>query len=256
MRKALAVTLVGLMVAAPAAPDASAAAKARAGGGPQGDSWTSIAKLPDWSGVWELDYRAGGGPRVPPAAPHLTAESAAKLAAYQAAQKRGEQEQSETANCVPPGMPGVMTQPYPVEFLFTPGKVTVAIEAYSQMRRIFTDGRSHPEDPDPTFQGHSIGHWEGDTLVVDTVAVLPSTLIAPGIGHSDDMRIEERIHRLSADVLQISTTITDPKVLADPWTVTRSYRRHPEWDIKEYICTQNNRDSADAQGRAGINIER
>jgi hypothetical protein len=153
-------------------------------------------------------------------------------------------------------MPGVMTQPYPVEFLFTPGKVTVAIEAYSQMRRIFTDGRPHPEDPDPTFQGHSIGHWDGDTLVVDTVAVLPTTFIAPGIGHSDDMRIEERIRRVSGDVLQISTTITDPKVLADPWTVTRSYRRHPEWDIKEYICTQNNRDSADAQGRAGINIER
>jgi hypothetical protein len=149
-----------------------------------------------------------------------------------------------------------MTQPYPIEFLFTPGKVTLAIEAYSQMRRIFTDGRAHPADPDPTFQGHSIGHWEGETLVVDTVGVLSETSLAPGIQHSNQLRIEEHIRRISDDTLQIQTTFRDPEALAEPWQVVRNYVRHRDWDIKEYVCTQNNRDSADGQGRADINIER
>src|SRR5581483_11507581 len=123
-----------------------------------------IAKLPDWSGVWELDWQGGGGGRNA-APPKLTPEYAARAEKYREEQKHGEHQQTDTANCVPPGMPQIMTQPYPVEFLFTPGKVTVAIEAYSQMRRIFTDGRKLPEDPDPSFQGYSVGHWEGDTLV-------------------------------------------------------------------------------------------
>ncbi len=124
------------------------------------------------------------------------------------------------------------------------------------MRRIFTDGRKHPDDPDPTFQGHSIGHWEGDTLVVDTVAFIPTSLIAPGVGHSDGMHIIEKIHRISNDVMEIATTIQDPKVLTEPWTTIKRYKRHTEYDIAEYICTQNNRDSADSKGRAGIKIER
>ena len=148
------------------------------------------------------------------------------------------------------------TQPYPVEFLFTPGKVTVAIEAYSQMRRIFVDGREHQEDPDPTYQGDSIGHWEGDTLVVDSIGFIPNSYIAPGVHHSDEMRIEEHIRRVAPDTMEIRQTIIDPKALLEPWTVTRVYKRHTDWDIKEYICNQNNRDSADAEGRADINLKR
>ena len=66
-------------------------------------------------------------------------------------------------------MPGIMGQPYPMEFLLTPGQVTIVIEAYNQIRHIYTDGRPLPEDPDPTFYGTSVGHWEGDTLVAETV---------------------------------------------------------------------------------------
>jgi hypothetical protein len=264
MRAAIGVITGFMLLGALATHNACAAADAPASpsakDSPQGRTWSSIAKLPDWSGVWELDYRAGagkgGGGLARPAPPHMTPEYAAKYAAYQERQKRGLEEQTETANCVPPGMPQIMAQPYPVEFLFTPGKVTVAIEAYSQMRRIFTDGRKHPDDPDPSFQGNSIGHWEGDTLVVDSIAFIPTSLIAPGVGHSDDMRIQERIHRSAADVLEITTTIEDPTVLTEPYTSTRYYKRHKEYDINEYICTQNNRDSADSEGRAGLKIER
>jgi hypothetical protein len=212
----------------------------------------------DWSGVWELDWEhsgLGGGGRGANQ-PKLTPEYQAKLDAYRAAQKKGENQQTQTANCVPPGMPQIMTQPYPVEFLFTPGKVTVAIEAYSQMRRIFMDGRKHPDDPDPTFQGHSIGHWEGDTLVVDSVGFVTNTMITTGVFHSDQMHIVEHIRKVAPDSMTIETTIIDPKALQEPWTVARAYKRHTDWDIKEYICDENNRDSADEEGHAGLNISR
>ena len=128
--------------------------------GPQGDTWESIAKLPDFGGLWEVTF--GGGPRGGAEPPAFTPEYAAKLQAFQAASQSGEIEDGPAANCVPNGMPSIMTQPYPIEILFTPGKVTILIEAYAQWRQIFTDGREHPEDPDLTFNGHSIGHWEGE----------------------------------------------------------------------------------------------
>jgi hypothetical protein len=253
MRGTMAVVLLGAMVNAAAVAADSTPAKAS----PQGDTWSSIAKLPDWSGVWDLDWRSfNGSSATGEKPPRLTPEYAKRFEQFQAAQKRGEKQQAETANCVPPGMPAIMAQPYPIEFLFTPGKVTMAIEAYSQMRRVFTDGRPQPPDPDPTFQGHSIGHWEGDTLVVETVAILPVTHIAPGIEHSDELRIEERIRRISPDTIQIRTTMHDAKVLLEPLTLIRNYKRHTDWDIKEYVCQQNNRDSADAEGRAVLDLER
>jgi hypothetical protein len=95
---------------------------------------------PDLSGVWEVSFGgrvrgAGGGPDQP----SLTPEYAQKLAVFKAAQAKGEDEDTPQANCVPPGMPAIMTQPYPMELLFTPGKLTIVIEAYSQTRRIFME---------------------------------------------------------------------------------------------------------------------
>jgi hypothetical protein len=251
MRSSLAVMLLGAALST-----ATVAATPPAKSSSQGDTWSSIAALPDWSGVWELDWQRTGLAAMRPSPPKLTPEYQKRFDEYRAGMERGENQQGQTANCVPPGMPQIMTQPYPVEFLFTPGKVTVAIEAYSQMRRVFTDGRKHPADPDPTFQGHSIGHWEGDTLVIDTIGFIPTSLISMGVGHSDQMRIVERIHKIAADTMEISTTIIDPKVLLEPWTVARNYVRHKDWDMQEYVCTENNRDSADAQGHAGINLAR
>lgn len=251
MRSSFAVALLGATVSTLAMAGATPAANSKL----PGTTWQSIAQLPDWSGVWELDWRAGSG-RGAAGMPKLTAATQAKLDNYRAEQKSGKNQQTNTANCDPPGMPQIMTQPYPVEFLFTPGKVTVAIEAYSQMRRIFVDGRKHAEDPDPTYQGDSIGHWDGDTLVVDTVGFIPDSLIMPGIGHSDQMHIEERIKRVAPETLEIRRTISDPKALTEPWTVTLTYKRHADWDIKEYICAQNNRDSADSEGRADMNLKK
>lgn len=216
-----------------------------------GGTWSSLAELPDFVDVWETSR---GGPRVDPerlTQLTLTPAYAEMRAAYQA----DPPDDSTTANCVPPGMPGIMTQPYPIEFLFTPGKVTIVIEAYMQVRHIYTDGRPHPEDPDPTFMGHSIGHWEDDTLVIDTVGFTPDTpLSGGGVKHSEKMHIVERIRLVEPDLLEIEVTIDDPEALAEPWVRVNRYARHSDWTIAEYICQENNRNFVTPDGQAGIDL--
>ena len=178
--KAMLLGAVALALAWPACSATKpAAAKAPAAKAPaptanpkQATAYQALAKLPDFTtGVWQVDWQSIFGPGGRSAPPQLTPDAQARMQAYLASQKRGENNQNENANCVPPGMPQIMTMPYPLEFIYSPGRVTIAIETDSQVRRIWTDGRKHPEDPDNTFNGDSVGHWEGDTLVVDTVAV-------------------------------------------------------------------------------------
>jgi hypothetical protein len=166
----------------------------------------------------------------------------------------GNVQDSQAANCLPPGMPGIMGQPYPMEFLLTPGKVTIVIEAYQQVRHIYTDGRPLPEDPDLKFHGTSIGRWDGDTLVVDTVGFSPLTEIARYVPFSTKARIVERFRLTDPDTMSIETTITDPDVLAAPQVSTRSLRRHRNWTTAEYICEENNRNSVDSSGKANIDL--
>jgi len=180
----------------------------------------------------------------------LTAEAQALQASYRAVSR----EDNETANCLPPGMPGIMGQPYPMEFLLTPGKVTIVIEAYTQVRHIYTDGRPLPEEPNPEFHGNSIGHWEGDTLVVETVGFSPLTSLTAGVPFSDQAKIVERISLFDPDTMMIETTITDPVRLTEPYTTTAYFQRHRDWTITEYICEENNRNSVDSQGNAGIDV--
>jgi hypothetical protein len=217
------------------------------------DQYAALAKLPDWSGVWEIDWRnTRGSPPRPPM--KLTPEYQQRLDAWRKAQAQGENLQTEGANCVPPGLPGIMSQPYPIEFLYQPGKVVMLTEAYMQFRHVYTDGRKHPQDPDLTFHGHSIGHWDKDTLVIDSVGFTTATLLAPGVPHSEQLRIVERIRKVSPQWLEIETTLIDPVVLAEPYTSTISYR-HLDDEIREYICLENNRDGADDKGRPTINLE-
>jgi hypothetical protein len=233
-----------LAIAVAAPPLASAADKPH----DQRAAYAGLAALPDLDeGVWNIDWQARRGPGQPK--PQLTAAAQAKA---DAAMREGLQ--NRNANCVPPGMPEIMGWPYPIEFLYSPGRVTMAIESDSQVRRIYTDGRNHPADPDPTFNGDSIGHWEGDTLVIDTVALNPTTEIAPGVGHSDQARITERVRKTGPDALEIVTTVEDPKVLTAPWTTTSHFVRHRDWKIEEYVCEQNNHDSVDVEGRPGFRI--
>jgi len=236
---------------------------------PTAADWAAMAKLPDFNGVWELGTVGGGGraggatgrgappagrgrAAGPPAGPQLTPAYAARKQKLQEAAP----EDSQTANCLPPGMPGIMGQPYPIEFLLTPGKVTIVIEAYTQVRHIYTDGRPLPADPDPKFFGTSTGRWDGDTLVVDSVGFSPLTQIDRFTPHSDKMRIVERFRLTDPDVMTIETTITDPEALTAPFTSARTLRRHRDWTVAEYICEENNRNFVDQDGKAGINLKK
>jgi len=219
---------------------------------PTATDWTALSKLPDFTGVWEVGPGGGGRGRGAgaPQGPSLTPAAAAKRKELQSLGR----EDNQTANCVPPGMPGIMGQPYPMEFLLTPGKVTIVIEAYTQVRHIYTDGRALPEDPDLKFHGTSVGHWENDTLVVDTIGFSPQTDLAANVPHSDKMRIRERFRLTAPDTMSIETTVTDPEVLTAPYTTTRVLQRHRSWTIAEYVCQENNRNFVDDNGKAGIRL--
>jgi hypothetical protein len=142
------------------------------------------------------------------------------------------------------------------EVLFTPGRVTILGEGDgNRMRRIYTDGRGHPADPDPTFHGHSIGHWEGGTLVIDTVAVLPEVYLAVneavGVPNDGDMHIVEHLHLKGPDVLEDELEVIANKLLTAPWHTTRRYyrQRARKYDIVEGVCTQGSFiEAKDGQG--------
>ena len=224
---------------------------------PRGQGYAELERLPDFSGVWNPDWSllfggaAGGGA---PAQPKLTPAAQERLDAFRAKQSAEGVDQTAQINCLPPGMPQIMRQPYPLEFLFTPNRVTIFTETYTQARRIYTDGRAIAEDPDPLFNGTSVGRWEGDILVVDTVGFSPLTAISAGIPHSEKMRINERIWLEAPDVMRVETTITDPEVLTEPFVQKIAYRKQPTWEIREYVCEENNRLTAD-EGGANVDLD-
>jgi hypothetical protein len=249
MRLGKVLTLAALAGAACSSLALAQDAKSWPAASPKG-RYAALDKLPDWGGVWVLEF--GGPPRSPP---QLKGEY---LERYQKAKAGADANHGEFARpggsyCTAPGMPYQMgLAQYPMEFLFTPGRVTILFEAWTQVRRVFTDGRPHPDDLEATFYGHSTGRWEGDALVVDTVGFKPGALISAGMGHSDKERIDERLHldKANPDILIDELTITDPEALAQPWTAVYRYRRHREWDLLEYVCEENNRNPVDAEGHA------
>jgi hypothetical protein len=210
--------------------------------------WESLKGLPDWSGAWGLDDQSfaqtisdstGKKPNDPPLTPKYAALRAANGAANNGQGPPGGVE-TNSVNCIPDGMPGVMTAPFAFEFLVSPGRVTILPEN-NEVRRIYTDGRAHPDDPDPTYEGNSIGHWEGQTLVVDTTGMLPQAELFVGLHVTEQTHVVERIFRRDAQTMQIDTVVSDPVIFTAPWHYTRTYKRSDAGMI-EYVCEQNNRD--------------
>ena len=224
---------------------------------PQAGDWAALAKLPDWSGVWtpSLSDQNARMKKVPPPWNPAAATQIAKL---EAAEDAGDPK-GLFVNCLPESMPSWMLISHnAVEILFTPGRVTLLGESDgNRLRRIYTDGRGHPADPDPTFHGHSIGHWEGQTLVVDTVGVLPETYIASseaiGLPNNGDMHVVEHIHLVGPDTLHDDVEITAPHVLSRTWKTTLILfrQRARKYDIVEGVCLQGNySEGKDAAGNA------
>ncbi len=143
--------------------------------------------------------------------------------------------------CLPRGVPDTINEPYPIEIVETPNLVVILYEAGEYFRVVPTDGRPHPKDLDPTWMGNSVGHWEGDTLVVDVTGVNDKVSVGE-YRHTTAYHVVERFERVSYDTLKYSATIDDPNVFAAPWTEVATFTLHPEWQIQEYICNENNHD--------------
>ena len=143
--------------------------------------------------------------------------------------------------CLPRGVPDTIGEPYPIEIVQTATLVVILYEAGEYFRVIHTDGRPHPKDVDPTWMGNSVGHWEGDMLVVDVAGVNDKVSVGD-YRHTTAYHVVEKFQRPTYDTLKYSATIDDPNVFAAPWTEVGTFTLHPEWEIQEYICTENNHD--------------
>ena len=154
--------------------------------------------------------------------------------------------------CLPDGVPHADLLPEPFKVIQTPGEILMLYEVETIFRQIFTDGRKIPQDPSPTWLGYSVGHWDGDTLVIETAGFNDrSWLDARGHGHSEQMRVEERFHRRDFGHMDVSVTITDPKVFSKPFTINFVEGLLPDTDVFEHICYEDEKDAAHLPGRPG-----
>jgi hypothetical protein len=146
-----------------------------------------------------------------------------------------------SVNCLPRGVPGMfLINPYPFQIVQTPGLFVQLDELNNNFRVIHTDGRKHSDDPDPSFDGDAVAHWEGDTLVIDVIAIDERTWNNfTGWFHSDQEHVIERVTRPSMNYLVVQVTIEDPKVLTKPWTSAPRVWTLGHEDLLEYYCTNN-----------------
>ncbi|MGH9648634.1 MAG: hypothetical protein ACRD4E_17665 [Bryobacteraceae bacterium] len=223
-------------------------------------------KTPDFTGVWSpfSGGRGGGGdPKINPPPPGqlvLKPEYAkpyeARRAAEADANKRGEQLATGGSQCIPYGVPTMMAVAiYPVEFLQTAKQLTIISEAFSEVRRVYLDRpQAAMDDVAPGYYGRSVGKWDGDTLVVDTIGIKPTVAGYRGMPHSPQMRVTERVKLITADVLHDQITIDDPVVLEKPMVYTLAYRRVPNYEMVEFVC-DNNREYVDENGVVRMKVK-
>lgn len=219
----------------------------------------SEAPAKNWDGVWE---RVGGfsfDPTLPPGVldkPPYNAEYQAKWQASLDAEKAGRPIGDPTANCLPPGMPRMMNMAFPMDVAVTSRVTIVTSEWGEYTHRIYTDGRPHPEDPDPSFAGHAIGYWKGGMLYTDTIALRADTRFnAAGAPHSDAMHLKERYWLADANTMKVEITVDDPKAFTKPWVVTKTFKRRPDFEIAEYVCQENNRNPLNANGETTLQLK-
>ena len=180
----------------------------------------------------------------------------ARRAAEADANKRGEQLANSGAQCIPYGVPTMMSVAvYPVEIIQTAKQMTIISEAFSEVRRVYLDRPQVPlEDVPPGYYGRSVGKWDGDTLVVDTIGIKTSVSGYRGMPHSEKMHITERFKLLTPDVMHDQITIDDPVVLEKPMVYTLAYRRMPNYEMVEFVC-DNNREYVDEKGVVRMKVK-
>lgn len=167
-----------------------------------------------------------------------------------AAEASGQPLFDPNANCLPSGVPRVLPTPYPYDIVQTPDAIYVGIEVMHSFRIIHMDGKPMPADFKPSYLGYSRGHWEGQTLVIETTGLNGFTQIdEEGRPKSSSLKVTERWVKKAPDLLENTFTIDDPKTYAHPWTARAEYKWAPNVRFNEYVCEENNRNKPDASGK-------
>ena len=181
--------------------------------------------------------------------PVLTDEAIAWIEKLERFRARGDYTGDNSALCIPPALP-TMTTIGAQEILVDEKKLTWIMESISGIRWIWLDGRSlpNPEEERPTAFGYSVGHWEGKTLVVETIGFMDKAMIYVNRPNNESvypgpkMHVIERMHLEDDGKVMISErTVTDPKNFKEPWVTTVRYEKRPDWELAEVICAENNR---------------
>src|SRR5258708_4442006 len=198
---------------------------------------------PDLSGIWEPDankyLRDIAADLKPDAVPF---QPWAKAVFAERADGSHSKEDPD-ANCLPQGVPKIDAAPAPWRIVQTPGIVFIVYEAFTQWRQIFTDGRDLPKDPNPTWFGYSVGKWDGDTLVVDTIGFNGKAWVdQEGHPQNEAAHVTERFRRKDFGHLELKVTVDDPKAYTKPWTVTESPTLLVDTEMLEFICLENEKD--------------
>ncbi len=202
----------------------------------------------DRIGTWEEVNGASGGRNAPRTAhPVEPSRGPAPYQDWAAAKvlesfnRRGIDDPD--ARCLPPGVPRTTTMGlFPMQIVQTPKQIIMLFEVYHVFRVIPID-QPHPDDAEPTYMGNSVGHWDGDTLVVDVTNFNDETWLAgTGTFHSDQLHVVEKFTRVDYNTIQYEATLTDPKVLTKPWVIRTTIMLRPGTRLREYECEQNNTD--------------
>ena len=206
----------------------------------------------DISGVWWIrsyspTIQLLGGGELP-----FTEEGRARYEANMTALRDNPLADESRRLCLPDGVPRILGSPYPFQIIQTPGQVNIAYELNRIMRRILLDILLPSEElleNVPYYSGYSVGHWEGDTLVIETAGYKDKTFIdATGVPHSSQMRTIERVRKRDDGPLEIAVTVTDPVIFSAPWSANYVYDLHPEIRIQDYVCGDEHRDISHLPG--------
>jgi hypothetical protein len=188
------------------------------------------AQRPDFGGVWvPLQVKDLGSNTNVPFLP---------WARQKFQENRATKQNDLDLRCLPPGVPRIMLMARPFEMVQTPSRILLVYEGGAHVwRQIWMDGREHPKDPNPDWLGHSIGHWEGDTLVVDTVGFNDRTwLDDAGHPHTEQLHVIERYSRASPTTMKYDVVVDDPGAYSHSWSSSSSLSFRPGGKLEEDIC--------------------
>jgi hypothetical protein len=230
LASAAAVSALALFALAPLAAQSSAV------GDPHS---TQIPRMsngkPDLSGVWQIPYVPDMSRGIGPLP--FTAWGEANWKSYDPSKF------DYTGHCLPAGLTREMNTPMPIEIVQKPKRMAIMFEGFSSFVVIPTDGRDHPKKLEPTWLGDSVGHWEGDTLVVDSIGFNDKTrLDTIGHPHSDQLHVVQRFMLTDPMHLAYDVTVDDPKTFTKEWSNHRTFKLRPDWELMEYSCEENNKD--------------